>query len=123
MKTITTYAKQNRKRPTKAERALAVFLLRQKLRFRTQRMYDFYIVDFLIPERWLVIELDGSFHVGREAYDARRDAYIKAKGFTILRFPNETAINNPMEILRAIEDHPLKPAPIDWKLLYGTSAY
>ena len=38
-----------------------------------------YSVDFLLAEEWLGIEIDGPFHKGREARDAKRDAELLEK--------------------------------------------
>jgi len=123
MKTITKYARWNRKNPTPAELALKKHLLKAHIRFRTQRMFDFYIVDFLIPDRWLIIELDGDSHRGREEYDKKRNEYLTDKGFTLLHFPNEVAIKTPEIIEAQILLVPKKERPRPWWILYGRSAY
>ena len=53
-----------------------------------------YFSDFLCREAKLVIELDGSTHDNRAAYDARRDAYCRAQGYSILRFTNADVLTN-----------------------------
>ena len=123
MKTIAKYAKENRKKKTPAELELFKLLRRWNIKFRTQRMIDYYIVDFLIPDRWLVIELDGAYHSTRTNYDKRRDNYLRRKGFTIVRFINEAVWNTPNYILEAINKIPLKPKPENIMDLYGTSKY
>lgn len=48
-----------------------------------------YRVDFYIPDRRLIIELDGhDYHSSKEQreYDAKRDRYLSKKGFRIIRF-------------------------------------
>ncbi|MFC3831957.1 MULTISPECIES: endonuclease domain-containing protein [Deinococcus] len=48
-----------------------------------------YRVDFYIPERRLIVELDGhDYHSSKEQreYDAKRDRYLSKKGFRVIRF-------------------------------------
>lgn len=47
-----------------------------------------FIVDFLCLEAALVVEVDGGIHVDQLAYDARREAYLRARGLQVLRFWN-----------------------------------
>jgi len=42
----------------------------------------------------LVIELDGVSHDVRQLYDQKRSAYLKEKGFTVLRFSNNDVMEN-----------------------------
>jgi very-short-patch-repair endonuclease len=53
-----------------------------------------YFADFLCREAKLIIELDGSTHDNRADYDARRDAYCRAQGYSILRFTNADVLTN-----------------------------
>lgn len=69
-----------------------------------------YIPDFRIrrrsrkrDHRRLYVELDGSFHHGREGYDARRTAWLQEhKNAVVLRFTNEMVFQNPDFIIQAI---------------------
>jgi very-short-patch-repair endonuclease len=47
-----------------------------------------FIVDFLCLEAAMVVELDGGIHAERTDYDARRDAYLRARGLQVMRFWN-----------------------------------
>lgn len=125
MKKITKYAKENRKKPTKAERFFRKCLMKNKIKFRTQRMFDFYIVDFLIIDKRIIIELDGSSHIGKEEYDKKRDVYLTKKNFIVKHYSNEIALNNPEKIINFINQNPdiERPSPKDFSLLYGKSAY
>jgi len=123
MKNITKYAKENRLKKTLAEKRLFVLLRQQKIKFRTQRMFDFYIVDFLIPNKWLIVEMDGKYHNNQKEYDNKRDDYLKNKGFNILRFKNEDVFTNPLFIINSILNIKDKPAPKNYQDLYGTSKY
>lgn len=70
-----------------------------------QCILGFYIADFVVPSRMLVIELDGSSHDGREAYDAKRDAFLRGLGFTVLRIKNRDMATFPLEEIRAYPAH------------------
>ena len=76
---------------TKEERHLWYdFLKRLKVNVKRQKVIGPYIVDFYIPSKKIVIELDGSQHFekdGREE-DIERDNYLKSLGITVLRYPN-----------------------------------
>ena len=47
-----------------------------------------FIVDFLCLEAALVVEVDGGIHAERPDRDARREAYLRARGLQVLRFWN-----------------------------------
>ena len=60
------------------------------VRFRRQKQFGDYIVDFYCAPAKLVIELDGSQHyeeVGKES-DMIRDERLSELGFMVLRFSN-----------------------------------
>jgi very-short-patch-repair endonuclease len=86
-------AKVMRRSMTEAEFRLWLRLRKpgiEGLRFRRQVPIGPYIVDFCCPAKQFVVEVDGDHH-GRpatEARDARRDAWLKAAGYTVLRFGN-----------------------------------
>jgi very-short-patch-repair endonuclease len=44
-----------------------------------------YIVDFLAPSLKLVVEVDGSAHAARGRADARRDEWLRRRGFRVVR--------------------------------------
>ena len=81
-----------RKFQTRAEGILWSKLRREQLgvKFRRQFNIDHFIVDFYCHALKLIIELDGWQHgsPGNQEYDQRRDAYLRAKGYTMLRYQN-----------------------------------
>ena len=58
------FAKENRNKPTEAERLLWFYLSNKQLgvRFRRQHIIGQYIADFACLEKMLIIELDGGYH-------------------------------------------------------------
>lgn len=91
--------------PTAQEILFRSRLNRGKIKYQFQVIIPPYIVDFLIPKRRLIIELDGSHHQSPEmmAYDERRTGYLRARGFVVIRIPNGEVANWP---LRQIHKYP-----------------
>ena len=52
-----------------------------------------YIVDFLIPSRRIILEVDGGQHADT-ARDAVRDAYLADRGYRVLRVWNNDVMTN-----------------------------
>jgi very-short-patch-repair endonuclease len=96
-------ARAMRKAPTDAERAMWRIIGRDQLgvRFRRQHRMGDFIADFVCLSRRVVVEVDGGQHNG-SAYDARRDAWFKARGFQVLRFWNPDVLTNPDGVGRRI---------------------
>jgi len=95
-----------RKRETAAEKVLWSELKNRQLlgsKFRRQVPYDRFILDFLCPEVKLIIEIDGSSHIGKEERDKERDEYFRALGYKVIRFKNEEVMNNIENVLNEIK--------------------
>ncbi len=62
----------------------------QGVQFYHQEPIGDYIVDFYAPKASLVVEVDGSQHLGPEhgQNDAERDACLASEGLRVLRFSN-----------------------------------
>jgi very-short-patch-repair endonuclease len=87
-------------------------------KFRRQHPVGNYIADFACLAPKLIIELDGSQHADQAAYDERRDAFFRARGFSVLRFASNEPFLNLDGILTAIADElairslpPSQPSP------------
>jgi very-short-patch-repair endonuclease len=84
----------------------------QGLSFRRQFPVGPFIADFVCLEARLVIEIDGGQHASDEAaYDARRDAWLRAEGFRILRFWNNDVLNNFSGVLERVAEALREPLP------------
>jgi very-short-patch-repair endonuclease len=97
-------AKWMRAHPTQAEKRLWFFLRDRRLaafKFRRQQVIEPYIVDFVCLAERLVIEADGSQHAD-DKDDARRDAYLRAQGFRILRVWNNQVLREGESVAAAI---------------------
>ena len=93
----TTLARNLRKNMTKEERRLWYqFLKELDTPVKRQFVIAPYIVDFCIYSLHLIIELDGSQHYEDAAQqnDLERDRFLKAQGFTVLRYPNNEVNQN-----------------------------
>jgi len=65
-------------------------------RFRRQTPIGPWIVDFFCPERKLIIEIDGDQHGFPEGAerDLRRDAWLRAQGYRVVRIWNRDVMEN-----------------------------
>ena len=104
---IFGHAKQLHQNMKEAETKLWSHLRAHRMaevHFRNQHAISNYIVDFCAPRKKLIIELDGSPHLEQEEYDEERTAFLKSKGYRILRFWNNDVMNNIDAVLRVIYD-------------------
>ncbi|MCK0097797.1 DUF559 domain-containing protein [Qipengyuania sp. S6317L1] len=74
----------------------------QGAKFSRQMPVGPYYADFLCRELNLVIELDGHSHDVAPERDAARDQWMKAKGYTVLRFTNAEVHENTDGVVQAI---------------------
>jgi very-short-patch-repair endonuclease len=106
---IVSAAKQMRREPTPAEKAMWKLLRSRQfggLKFRRQYPYNSFILDLYCPAHRLAIELDGSQHVtpdGR-AQDAERTAQLQGAGIRVLRFSNRDVLYNSQVVLHRLEE-------------------
>lgn len=101
MAKMTHYCRQNRRKPTPSELHLKKEFQRKGIRFRSQRPIDYYIVDFLIYMKAIVIEVDGGYHFTPEqrTKDQVRQRYIESKGFEVIRVTNKQVFDNDLEYM------------------------
>jgi len=103
--TITQSARTLRQCMSGAERRLWYLLRRKQLdgfRFRRQQPIGHYIADFVCVKERLVIELDGASHTETQGYDEARTAWLKAKGFRVLRLWNNDVLGNQEGVIEKI---------------------
>lgn len=70
--------------------------------FDRQRIIGNYIVDFYVKSLSLIIEIDGSSHIGKEDYDAKRQLFLEDLGLTVYRIEDvnvKQSLANVMEEL------------------------
>jgi len=98
-------ARRLRRDQTEAEDCLWQWLRGSRLegwKWRRQVPVGPFIVDFLCLEAALVVEVDGGVHAERAQRDARRDAHLRARGLTVLRFWNREVLADIDRVLRTI---------------------
>ena len=102
-------ARQLRKKEntTEAEKLLWYYIKNRQLgnyRFRRQVPIGNYIVDFLCPEKKLIIELDGGQHNEDKniAYDNERTKYLNNLGYKVIRFWDNDVFKNMKDVLENI---------------------
>jgi len=107
-------AREMRKKKTPAEDLLWELLRDRQLcnaKFRRQHQFGDYLCDFYCHDAKLVVECDGEPHhtAKGKQHDAKRDAFLKAQGLTVLRFENQRVLNDTDAVLREIAA--LLPSP------------
>lgn len=102
-------ARQLRKKEntTEAEKLLWYYIKNRQVnnyRFRRQVAIGNYIVDFLCPEKKLIIELDGGQHNEDKniAYDNERTKYLNNLGYKVIRFWDNDVFKNMKDVLENI---------------------
>ena len=76
-----------------------------KIDFDRQKIIGNYIVDFYVKKLGLVVEIDGSSHIGKEKYDAQREDYLKSLGLRIFRIPVVDILQNMGKAMRDLENY------------------
>jgi very-short-patch-repair endonuclease len=115
----TDRARQLRHDPTTPERRLWALLHSFRERgyhFRRQYPIGSYYADFACIHGKLIIEADGETHASQVAYDRERDAFLRSRGFRVLRLWNNEIMDNAEGVYEVIaqalaEVPPLTPTP------------
>jgi len=84
-------------------------------RFTRQFPIGPYFADFACRENWLVVEVDGSQHAD-SSYDRRRDDFMRAQGYSILRIWNHDVLKHRASVCGTIL------AALDGKLAENVAA-
>jgi very-short-patch-repair endonuclease len=119
MRRIRALARELRNNPTDAERLLWSRLRLWQLdghKFRRQQPLGPYIVDFVCPEKRVVVEVDGGQHAQDASLDAKRDRWLRDEGFVVLRFWNNDVLKNidsvKEQVYKTLQSTPyLNPSP------------
>jgi very-short-patch-repair endonuclease len=100
------YSRENRKSGNLAEVVFWKQVHKGKFHgidFTRQFVIGNYIADFCVRRLGLVVEVDGGYHIGREAYDAQRDAYMQSLGYHIFRVSDQDVLHNTKQVMRNLE--------------------
>ncbi|WP_244670209.1 endonuclease domain-containing protein [Rhodoplanes elegans] len=92
---------------TDAERKLWFALRAHRLggaSFRRQTPVGPYVVDFVCHQHRLVVEIDGGQHFeeAQRDLDLRREAFLRSKGYRVMRFSNLDVLTNLPGVLETI---------------------
>ncbi|MBQ6402681.1 MAG: endonuclease domain-containing protein [Oscillospiraceae bacterium] len=105
---LTKNAQTLRKNMTPEERTLWYQVLKTlPFPVKRQKVIGSYIVDFYIPSKQIVIEVDGSQHyehVG-QSKDILRDEDLRRFGITVLRYSNKDINTNLRGVYEDIAKH------------------
>ena len=104
------FAKNMRSNMTDEERKLWEILRAHRFygyKFKRQVLIGNYIVDFLCPEKNLIIEIDGGQHneTINLANDKKRSKYLNSKGYKIIRFWNTEIQKNIESVCMVIKEY------------------
>ncbi|ACG76635.1 conserved hypothetical protein [Phenylobacterium zucineum HLK1] len=105
----TERARRLRREATAGERRLWALLRDRRLqglKFRRQFPVGPYVLDFVCLRHRLALEADGPLHDPER--DARRDAWLAARGFRVIRFANAEITRDRVHaaVIAAIEPGP-----------------
>lgn len=100
------YARQLKRNRTPTERRLNQILrsIYRRATVKQQIILGFYIVDLVMPDKNLIIELDGVSHKDRQAYDTVRDIWLRSCGFNVVRFTNQAVWKDHRAILSRLTE-------------------
>ena len=102
--TPAAFVKHLRQHMTDSEIALWRHLRAHRLngeKFRRQQPIGRYVVDFVHFGARLIVEADGGQH-NSAAADEQRDTWLRAQGFTVMRFWNNEIMQNLAGVLETI---------------------
>jgi very-short-patch-repair endonuclease len=114
----TKRARSLRQRDNQAEALLWIELKHSKLggyKFTRQFPIGPYFADFCCRKQKLVIEIDGSQHA-ESMYDRKRDEFMRAGGYSVLRFWNHDVLKHRISICETVL------AALDGRLAEDTDA-
>ena len=110
--TLRERGRKMRSAPTDAEHRLWQLLRAHRFagcKFRRQVPINWYIADFVCFAFRLIVEVDGGQH--GKTRDGRRDAFLRSRGFHVLRVWNNEIFENEQGVCEAIL-HALKAPPL-----------
>lgn len=87
---LTRYLRPSRRGPSSLEHMVAAVLDALEIAYIPQAPLGWYHVDFLIPEKSLIIECDGEYWHSQAKQieaDQRRDAWLTRHGYIVVRLP------------------------------------
>nr|DAE28995.1 MAG TPA: Endonuclease [virus sp. ctPYc18] len=104
------YRKDLKKRMTKSEKLFQLMLLKNKVKYefqkiifitRNREIIRFFIADFYIPDKNIIVEIDGGYHfVGEQIVkDESREFCLRRLGYNIFRLKNEEVTDDNTDLI------------------------
>ncbi len=106
---LKSYAKQLRKAGNLAEVLFWNQAKRKQFKnldFDRQKIIGNYIADFYCANTNVVVEIDGSSHNNKQAYDAERDIYLQGLGLVVIHFSDVDIKQRLPDVMEMLENHP-----------------
>ena len=103
---------------TLSEKVMWAELRTLKVNFRRQAPIGQYIADFASHRASLVIEIDSPRHDLPESqlHDAKRDAWLKSQGYTVLRVRDNDVFQNLSAVMaRITTELNTRGFPVTWE--------
>lgn len=98
------FASKLKRTATLSEKTLRRELNKTGLCVQFQSIVLGYVLDFYVAKYRVAIEVDGSSHDTRKAYDENRDAVLRKQlGIITLRFANEVVLSDVSRVIDSIE--------------------
>lgn len=97
-----------RRNPTAGELAFGNLLLDMCINFKRQKIFyvgnSGYIVDFYVPNKRVVFEIDGNSHDGRGEYDQNRTSLLIERGVrNVVRFTNVEILRDKQAVIEKVK--------------------
>lgn len=101
----------------------AIVLVQNRIHAKMQYKVGKYQVDFLLPDKFVVLEIDGERHKHKKCYDSVRDQEIKkllGSQWEIIRIPTDRLDTDAKKIPKAIDKvlEYRETNHINWRELY-----
>lgn len=100
------YVERMRTNPTKHEQIIYDKLKNAGIYFQFQYIVGYYIADFMLPAKKIIVEVDGFQHESNKEYDTRRDNYLRSRGYTVIRIKNKDVHKFDVSLLHPIYSTP-----------------
>lgn len=87
------------------EMMAAIVLIKERVHIKPQFKVEKYSVDFLLPEEFIVLEIDGERHKSKKYYDSERDKAIKkalGRNWEIIRIDTDLLDKDAKSLVKAI---------------------
>ena len=102
----------------------AIVLVHNRIYSKMQYKVGRYQVDFLLPELFVVLEIDGERHVHKKAYDTKRDIQLQqmlGDGWDIIRIKTDYLDKDAKKLpdaIRKVVEH-RQTGKVNWRQLYA----